>query len=58
MITKQELNLLQISQKNTEKREEVRRKHFPNIPQEVFISLENFLFFIGCFSSFFSERSL
>lgn len=57
MITKQELDLLQISQEGAAKREEIRRKHFPNIPQEVFISLENFLFFIGYFPYFFFGRS-
>ncbi len=54
MITEQELDLLQISQQNIEIGEKIRRKHFPNIPQEVFISLENFLFFMGSFPSFFS----
>ena len=57
MITEQELNLLQISEEITEKREKIRRKHFPNIPQEVFVSLENFLFFIGYFSAFFFRWS-
>jgi hypothetical protein len=54
MITDKDHRLLKIRQENQAAREEIRRKLYPNIPQEIFFSLENFLFFMGNYATLFN----
>ena len=50
MITKKEREIFELRQKEAALLEQMRQEFFPNIPQEIFIALENFLFFMGCYS--------
>ncbi len=47
MITETAKKMIILNQKLVESLENERRQFYPNIPQEIFISLENFLFFMG-----------
>jgi len=52
MINETNRKLYQLTQKRQNAIEEKRVNFYPHIPQEIFISLEDFLFFMGSYARF------
>ena len=47
MTAEQKIKIRKFEQEKDQIFEKIRKEYYPNIPEEVFIPLQNFLFFMG-----------